>query len=320
MNIIASVCAVRQCPLYRVGDALENSGPRVSGRSRAPVCARALGPLVHALDQIRAGSAPERFEGTSCQGCNGGHAWFNFSVGRASPLSYLPGHPGLSALSRNPLLGRAEPERLRQALSLFMEMTVQKGQVIVAEGRAAKGWFILVSGYVQLFRSLNDRTICTVLYLGPGQCFGETSLRGGEPSPMGARALTDGKVLWLPPERRIRLLKLYPDLYAQIGTLLGERLARVTAALGHHLTRMLSGQLGVLGPADLVGAIVAARLTGLLTAVRDGVRVEVGFEKGRVCAVRSGGIEGEGVFQEFILWTRGEFRFDPNAPLGRVSA
>lgn len=89
--------------------------------------------------------------------------------------------------------------------------SVMRGEMLVEEGEAVAGFFVVVRGTLHALQSADGQEIA-VATLGPGQFTGETTLVTGRSNLVRIRAVEDGEVLVVTPEALRRIVQVDPEL------------------------------------------------------------------------------------------------------------
>ena len=79
-------------------------------------------------------------------------------------------------LQRVPLFQGLKPHQKELLAKRFVERDYKKGDQIVTQGKGGEGFFIIVEGHADAFRSRNDGTQVQVNSFGPTDYFGELAL------------------------------------------------------------------------------------------------------------------------------------------------
>lgn len=91
-----------------------------------------------------------------------------------------------------------------------------QGETIMAQGEAAKTFYILVRGRVEVLHTTPDERTFLVNFHEPGEYFGEIGLLTGAPRAATVRAAEDCDLLVVPQEMLERLLTDNPPLRAEL--------------------------------------------------------------------------------------------------------
>ncbi|NOY44801.1 MAG: cyclic nucleotide-binding domain-containing protein [Deltaproteobacteria bacterium] len=107
------------------------------------------------------------------------------------------------------------------------EHTFEPGAVLFEEGEASRDLYVLLSGAVRVTRSGWEVAEITE----PGAYFGEMSSLLGEPRTATVTALSEVRVLIVPPERLEDFFGTTPQLALRMARELARRLADTTQLL-----------------------------------------------------------------------------------------
>lgn len=127
-------------------------------------------------------------------------------------------------LQRSPLFAGLDEEQAGRLLAIGRVFEVPRQEVLFREGDAVEGLFVLLSGGVKLYKLSVDGKEHILHVVHPGQAFAEAALfmRGGYPAY--AEALQKSKILLLPKDPFLRLLRDEPTLSLNIITTLSRYL------------------------------------------------------------------------------------------------
>ncbi|MCC6147559.1 MAG: Crp/Fnr family transcriptional regulator [Anaerolineaceae bacterium] len=134
----------------------------------------------------------------------------------------------MKAITKNAFL----PERFFSDLSpatqaSFTAAAVQRryktGQVVCVEGEPPTGLFILEEGWVKAARASPHGREQALLFLGPGEIFGDLSVFTGLPYPGTVTALEPVLIWMLERETMLNLVQRHPDLALAVIRRLSER-------------------------------------------------------------------------------------------------
>lgn len=308
LHVTATVETEEHCPLYREKDALVFVPPGVHGVGYVSVCATAVERLHPVVRMVRDGKIQAR-DPIYCGGC-AGRAWFRLEATRVVPA---PAHPpgfedtALEALSSMSLFSGVSRSQLRRIVPLLRSRIVPREGEIRKRGEPADGLYFIVKGECEVYSG--DEHLPWVLH--EGECFGVTSLLTGGPGAASVRARTDVALLWIAREQFPVLLSLLPSLVPALARVLASRLSTASRWVTDEFKKGIAGRLGSIATAELVHALYANTMTGTLEARRGRDFSALVFVDGQVVRAICGDLEGEEAFYEFLGWTTGSFRFDP---------
>lgn len=115
-----------------------------------------------------------------------------------------------------------------EALELFLESARErvygKGELMLREGEACPGLFILRSGSVKLFRTSSAGNEQIMRVVSAGGCFECAPLFDRGPNPVSAEALETSKTVFIPATSFDSLMDEYPRVVMQLVPVLAMRL------------------------------------------------------------------------------------------------
>lgn len=117
------------------------------------------------------------------------------------------------------------PEHIQQdILQVAVSRSFQAGQVIFLQGEPADKLFILESGWIKSVRMSPDGREQALLFLHPGEVFGDVAVFTGVPYPGTVLALEPVKVWVISKTDVLRLITQYNELSLAIIRRLSERI------------------------------------------------------------------------------------------------
>lgn len=125
-------------------------------------------------------------------------------------------------LATSPLFAPLDPERREALAALFSARVFQRGDVVVTEGGAADGLYVVLSGAVRVVRQDQGEPLL-LAELGPGQVFGEISLLHQRPATATVTAVDRAVVLCLPRAAFNARVREFPEMVAHTYQLALER-------------------------------------------------------------------------------------------------
>ncbi len=100
------------------------------------------------------------------------------------------------------------PEKEREALlGIGRELSFARGDMIFFEGDLGRGFFVVVTGKVKVFKVSASGKEQIFHIFGEGETFGEVPVFYGAPFPASAEALTEVHVMFFPREAFVDLLE-----------------------------------------------------------------------------------------------------------------
>ncbi len=119
------------------------------------------------------------------------------------------------------------PAREQHELALIARIrTFAKGETIFHEGDEARGFYVIISGRVKIYKLSEDGKEQTLHIFGPGEPIGEAAMFAHECFPAHAQALEASRTIFFPRAALIELFKQHPSLAMNMLALLSRRLRR----------------------------------------------------------------------------------------------
>jgi CRP/FNR family transcriptional regulator len=178
-------------------------------------------------------------------------------------------------LRRAPIFSGLEEADLAAIAPTVSMRVVPKGGALFAEGDEAKGFFLCAEGKIKVFKTTPDGREQILHFIFPGETLAEVALFVGRSYPASAQALEPSRVVFVPREGLVRLVRSRPDLSFKLlaGAALWVR--RLTDLIAEYAKAV---------PARLAGYLLAEALRQRPTALVDGARVRLAVNKGELAA------------------------------------
>lgn len=117
----------------------------------------------------------------------------------------------LRILLKNSVFRDLPPEALDELARAVQTRVVQPNEVILREGDQPRGFFVIASGRVRVFRHKNGlETDLNVL--GPGAQFGEVALLSGDTCTANVESLEETRLIVLSKDQFDLIMRDYPDI------------------------------------------------------------------------------------------------------------
>ncbi len=136
-----------------------------------------------------------------------------------------------SFIGNVPLFKGLPQEQIRQLASLAVQKPYKKGETIFSEGEEATGFYILIVGRVKVVKLAPDGKEQILHILGSHEPFGEVAVFAGGRFPASTEAMEDSKVLFLPRDEFMRLIKKEPSVAMNMLALLSLRLRQFSGLI-----------------------------------------------------------------------------------------
>jgi CRP-like cAMP-binding protein len=147
--------------------------------------------------------------------------------GVGSALANLKRERLLQDVLNAPLFTPFPPEQRHELLARFKGLEVDSGTVIIRQGEAGRGLYVLAGGEMEIVREQADGVDVVLAYVGPGGMLGEIALLRERPATATVRASRPSTLLFLPGELFRRLIEGVPELREYFDKLTDERLREV---------------------------------------------------------------------------------------------
>ncbi|MBP1729776.1 MAG: cAMP-binding protein [Deltaproteobacteria bacterium] len=134
-------------------------------------------------------------------------------------------------LGNVPLFQGLPLRQVEQLASIATQKLFKKGQIIFSEGEEASGFYMVLVGRVKVSKLAPDGKEQILHILGIQEPFGEAAVFAGERFPANAEAMEDTKVLFLPRDAFVDLMRKEPSLSMNMLALLSRRLRRFSALI-----------------------------------------------------------------------------------------
>lgn len=134
-----------------------------------------------------------------------------------------------------PLFAGLLPKQYAEISALAVEQIYKRGQLIFAEGDEGRGFYVIISGGVKIFKLSPEGKEQILHIMRPGEPFGEAAVFAGEAFPASARALAESKILFFPRRPFVDMIARNPSLALNMLAFLSRRL-RILANLVEDLS------------------------------------------------------------------------------------
>ncbi len=128
-----------------------------------------------------------------------------------------------------PLFTGMTPEQLRELASIVVEKPYSRGQVIFREGEEGRGFYVVATGRVKIYKLSPEGKEQILHIFGPGEPFAEVPVFAGQVYPANAEALEDSRLLFFPRAGFTELIRRHPSLALNMLAVLSRRLRQLAA-------------------------------------------------------------------------------------------
>ena len=132
----------------------------------------------------------------------------------------------IERLRAQPLFSGLDIERIAQLLADAVVRVHPKRQLVFEQGDSVTHFFVVLSGWVKLFRLRPDGTEVVMEIFGPGESFAEGAMHMADGYPATAEMIEDGRLLEIPTDAFRDRLRQDPELALSMLTSMAVRLKR----------------------------------------------------------------------------------------------
>jgi len=142
-----------------------------------------------------------------------------------------------------PLFQNLSVEQVQELKDNSQTLSFDKAQTIFGQGDPGKGFYILLTGRVKVFKLSLEGKEQILHIFGPGEPIGEVPVFAGETFPAHAQALEASSLRFFPRERLIKLFQQDPLLAMNMLAVLSRRLRQFTQLIEDLSLRELPSRL-----------------------------------------------------------------------------
>jgi CRP/FNR family transcriptional regulator len=132
----------------------------------------------------------------------------------------------IDLLKRCPLFAGLGEEQLKRVRGIASPKEVRKREILFAEGQEARGFYVILSGKLKLYKISPDGKEQILHVVGAPDAFAEAALFLEGTYPAFAEALTDSQLLFFPKRDFIHLVEKNPQLSINMIVSLSQFLRR----------------------------------------------------------------------------------------------
>lgn len=115
-------------------------------------------------------------------------------------------------LKGSPLFSGLDEREIAELETISTSKKYPKGSVIFSEDEEAKGFFVVISGRVKVYKLSPEGKEQILHIISPGQAFAEAALFDDSTYPAFAESLAETRVLYFPRESFISLIRKNPQI------------------------------------------------------------------------------------------------------------
>lgn len=146
-------------------------------------------------------------------------------------------------LSGTPLFGGLPEDQLEKIGEIAVGRDYVKREMVFFEGEEARGFYVVASGRVKIFKVSAEGREQILHIFGPGEPFGEVPVFIGKSYPAGAQTLVKSRLLFLPRAAFVQLIEKNPPLALNMLGVLSMRLRQFTVQIENLTLKEVPGRL-----------------------------------------------------------------------------
>jgi len=128
-----------------------------------------------------------------------------------------------------PLFKGLTEDQVQELASIVVDKPYRRGQIIFREGDEGRGFYVVGSGRIKIYKLSPDGKEQILHIFGPGEPFAEVPVFAGQCYPANAEALEDSRLLFFPRASFIDLIRRHPSLALNMLAILSRRLRQLAA-------------------------------------------------------------------------------------------
>jgi len=149
----------------------------------------------------------------------------------------------LQILAQSHLFGGLDASGLGQIRDIAAERIFNKGEMIFFDGEAGRGFYLVVSGRVKVYKASAEGKEQILHVVGPGESIGAVAVFSGKSYPANAQAILKSRLLFFPRTRFAALLAANPELAMNLLAVFAARLREFAAKIETLSLKEMPGRL-----------------------------------------------------------------------------
>jgi len=130
----------------------------------------------------------------------------------------------IGIISSAPLFSGLPEDDIAEIADVLREKDVLKGETIFSDGEPSRGFYIVASGSIKIYKLAPDGKEKILHIFGKGQPFAEVAVFSGDPYPANALALQKSHLLFFPKKEFVDLIAMKPGLALSMLGVMASRL------------------------------------------------------------------------------------------------
>ncbi len=134
----------------------------------------------------------------------------------------------LEEIAKAAIFGGLPAQQLEEVARISLEQKYDKGQSLFSEGGSAKGFYLIVSGKIKIYKLSLEGKEQILHIFREGEICGEVPVFAGGNYPASAEAIELSRVLFFPRSALVELIRSEPAIAMNMLAILSQRLRRFT--------------------------------------------------------------------------------------------
>ena len=124
----------------------------------------------------------------------------------------MPAANDLEIVRRINVLRGLNPLRVERLIAPAVVMSLLEGETVFRQGDLANAFFIVIEGWVKLYRIAMSGEEAVISLFGKGDCFAEAVAFAGQPYPATAETVSKARIVRIPASHDIKCIRAMPDI------------------------------------------------------------------------------------------------------------
>jgi len=151
--------------------------------------------------------------------------------------------PILQAIAKFPAFNGLSREDLAALRQIAVQRKLRRGEQVFSEGDPGDGFYVVVEGQVKVYKLSPEGKEQILHIIQPGEPFGEVAVFAGRSFPANAEAIAVSRILFLPRNAFVELIRQNPSLAMNMLAVLSRRLRQFTVQVENLSLKEVPGRL-----------------------------------------------------------------------------
>ncbi len=137
----------------------------------------------------------------------------------------------LDIIAAIPIFDGLPEDQIVAIKKIAVEKKINRGETIFTEGDEGRGFYVILSGRVKVYKVSSEGKEQILHIFGPGQPFGEVSVFAGQRFPANAQALDHSRILFFSRAAIVDLIAANPSLALNMLAVMSKKLRQFAAQI-----------------------------------------------------------------------------------------